>query len=231
MQSSSKSGSLASNSGNEQPQIGETLDKLAAEDDIDYSIWEYELHLQQKVNLVASINSMRMSPVAKSRMRIPLCRMVFMPMVQPTLDSDLKKLGQEFVHGYWEGTCVFYVSLINETGEECFVSEEDKHVWGPLWDQQSEVFNMFVDFDPNMVHLKNRMFYVCDGNHRLLSWMGYIWRLHNSDIDWHYLVDSIVLDTKGKTSIVLSAMHNINRLNLNHFFILCLFHVIISLVF
>jgi hypothetical protein len=106
-----------------------------------------------------------------------------MPMVRPTLDSDLKKLEQEFVHGYREGSCVFYVSLTNESGEERFVSEEDKRAWGPLWDQQSEAFNLFVEFDPELAHLKNRMFYVCDGNHRLLSWMGYIRRLHSSDID------------------------------------------------
>jgi hypothetical protein len=92
-----------------------------------------------------------------------------MPMVRPTLDSDLKKLEQEFVHGYREGSCVFYVSLTNESSEERFVSEEDKRAWGPLWDQQSEAFNLFVESDLELAHLKNRMFYVCDGNHRLLS--------------------------------------------------------------
>jgi hypothetical protein len=199
-----------------QPEVGEPLNDQDLEDDIDYSISEDDLRLQQKVNSVAAINSMRMRPVPKSRMRIPLCRMVYMPMVRPTLDSDLKKLEQEFVHGYREGFCVFYVFLMNESGEERFVSEEDKRAWGPLWDQQSEAFNLFVESDPQLAHLKNCMFYVCDGNHRLLSWMGYIRRLHSSDIDWHYMVDAIVLGTKGKTSIVLSAMHDINRYNLNY---------------
>jgi hypothetical protein len=89
LQSSYRSGSLSSNSQN--PEL---------DDDIDYSISKDELCLQQKVNLVASINTMRMMPMPKSRMRIPLCMMVYMPMIWPTLDSDLKKLEQEFVHGY-----------------------------------------------------------------------------------------------------------------------------------
>ena len=60
---------------------------------------------------MATINSMQMGPVSKYRMQIPLCKMVYMPMVRPTLESDLKKLKQEFVHGYREGSCVFYVAL------------------------------------------------------------------------------------------------------------------------
>ena len=56
-----------------------------------------------------------------------------MPMVWPTLEFDLKKLKQEFVHGYREGSCVFYIALTNESGEERIIIEEDKRAWGPLW--------------------------------------------------------------------------------------------------
>lgn len=92
-----------------------------------------------------------------------------MPMVQPTLESDLKKLEQEFVHGYHEGACVFYVALTNESGEEYTITDADKHAWSPLWNHQSDLFNSFVDSDPDLAHLKDLMFFVCDGNHRLLS--------------------------------------------------------------
>jgi hypothetical protein len=169
LQRSKRSTSISTPHQDGQPEVGELSNDQDLEDNIDYSISEDELRLQQKVNSVAAINSMRMRPVPKSRMRIPLCRMVYMPMVWPTLDSDLKKLEQEFVHGYRDRSCVFYVSLTNESGEERFVSKEDKRAWGPLWDQQSEAFNLFAESDPELAHLKNRMFYVCDGNHRLLS--------------------------------------------------------------
>jgi hypothetical protein len=99
------------------------------DDDINYNISEDELRFQQKVNLVASINSMRMSLVLKSRMQISLCRIVYMPMVWPILD---------------------------------------KRTWGLLWNQQFEVFNTFVDYNPDLAYLKNCMFFVCNGNHRLL---------------------------------------------------------------
>jgi hypothetical protein len=138
------------------------------DDDINYNISEDELRFQQKVNLVASINSMRMSLVLKSRMQISLCRIVYMPMVWPILDFDFKKLKQEFVHGYRDGSCVFYVFLTNETGKEYFATEEDKRTWGLLWNQQFEVFNTFVDYNPDLAYLKNCMFFVCNGNHRLL---------------------------------------------------------------
>ena len=59
--------------------------------------------------------------------------------------------------------------------------------------------------------LKNLKFFVCDGNHRLLSWMSYINRKHSKDLDRHCAVDSIVLDTKGKTELVMHVMHDINK--------------------
>ena len=59
--------------------------------------------------------------------------MVYMPMVRPTLESNLKKFKEEFVHGYREGSYIFYVSLTNESGRKCIVIKEDKRAWGPLW--------------------------------------------------------------------------------------------------
>ena len=41
-----------------------------------------------------------------------------MPLVQPTLASNIKRLEAEFAHGYCAGASVFYVSMCNERGEE-----------------------------------------------------------------------------------------------------------------
>jgi hypothetical protein len=54
-----------------------------------------ELRELQKV-----IECMRISPKDASRFDIPLCRMVYMPLVRPTLANDIKKLEAEFTHGY-----------------------------------------------------------------------------------------------------------------------------------
>ena len=71
--------------------------------------------LGKKLNSVATIKSLRLQPISSSRFSIPLCRMLAMPMVRPTLSSDLAKLEQEFVHGYREGASVFYVTTTMKT--------------------------------------------------------------------------------------------------------------------
>ena len=132
-------------------------------------------------------------------------------MVRPTLASDLAKLEQEFVHGYREGASVFYVTTTNEDGKTQEVTEADKAYWGPIWDAKNAVFNSFLLSDLDLARCTNLVFYVCDGNHRRQAWLNHIERLHRTDEDWHYLVDSILLDTKGKIGLVMQVMHNINK--------------------
>ena len=75
---------------------------------------EYHIRRAQTVNTVVGIEALRMTPHELSRMKIPLCRLVPMPMVCPTLASDLIQLEQQFVDGYKEGAKVFYVSVADE---------------------------------------------------------------------------------------------------------------------
>ena len=172
---------------------------------------EDEIRSRQKLNSVATITSLRVQPISSSRFSIPLCRMLPMPMVRPTLASDLAKLEQEFVHGYREGASVFYVTTTNEDGKTQEVTEAEKASWGPIWDAKNDVFNSFLLSDPHLTDLTNLMFFVCDGNHRRQAWLNHIERIHRDEEDWHYLVDSILLDTKGKNGLVMQVMHNINK--------------------
>jgi hypothetical protein len=64
-------------------------------------------------------------PKEVSRFDILLCRMVYMLLVCPTLALDIKKLKVEFIHGYWLGALVFYVSITNEHGDERYVKDVD----------------------------------------------------------------------------------------------------------
>ena len=59
-------------------------------------------------------------------MHIPLCRLVPMPMVRPTLASDILALEQQFVYGYEEGARVFYVSIADEQSCTGVFSIEEK---------------------------------------------------------------------------------------------------------
>jgi len=134
-----------------------------------------------------------------------------MPMVRPTLASDLAKLEQEFVHGYRDGASVFYVTTTNEDGKTQDVLEADKASWGPIWNAKNDAFNTILLSNPNLACFTNLMFFVCDGNHRRQAWLNHIERLHRNEDSWHYLVDSIFLNTNGKTGLVMQVMHNINK--------------------
>ena len=172
---------------------------------------EDEIRTRQKLNSVATITSLRFQPITSSRFSIPLCRLLAMPMVRPTLASDLAKLEQEFVHGYREGASVFYVTTTNEDGKTHEVLEADKASWGPIWNSKNDIFNAFLLSDPHLASFTNLMFFVCDGNHRRQAWLNHIDRLHRTEDSWHYMVDSILLDTTGKTGLVMQVMHNINK--------------------
>ena len=172
---------------------------------------EDDIRTRQRLNSIAAISRLRVQPLSSSRFNIPLCRMLAMPMVRPTLPTDLAKLEQEFVHGYREGASVFYVTITDEEGNTHEVTESDKASWGPIWSAKNDDFNSFLMSVPELSSLKHMMFFVCDGNHRRQAWLNHIERVHKSDEDWHYSVDSILLDTKGKIGVVMQVMHNINK--------------------
>jgi hypothetical protein len=92
---------------------------------------EDELRVLQKVDSIQCIEGMRILPKEVFRLDIPLCHMVYMPLIRPTLAYDIKRLEAEFTHGYRPGTLMFYVSICNENGEEWSVKDEDTSGWGP----------------------------------------------------------------------------------------------------
>ena len=109
-----------------------------------------ELRQLQKVDSIQVIENMRISPKDASRFYIPLCRMLYMPLVRSTLATDIKKLEIEFTHGYRPGALVFYVSICNEKGEERSVTDEDKSNWSPHWTSVNEEFEDKLDSNPHL---------------------------------------------------------------------------------
>jgi hypothetical protein len=200
-----------------QPSLGggdeDVADVEAEVDDDEVALGASEdvIRSRQKLNAVATIANLRLQPVHISRHHIPLCQMVSMSMVRPTLSCDLTKLEEEFVHGYRDGAAVFYVSITIEQGDSQEVTQQDKEKWGPLWDEENEKFNKYLRGIPGMQDYVNMMFFVCDGNHRRLAWMNHIERLYKNEPSWHYSVDAIVLDTKGRIGLVMQVMHDINK--------------------
>ena len=96
-----------------QPLIGDEEEGEEAHDDIgdgredalevqdledeDKGLTEDELWRIQKGDSIDILSDLRMKPEELFRLHIPLCRLIAMPMVRPTLACDITKLEQEFV--------------------------------------------------------------------------------------------------------------------------------------
>jgi hypothetical protein len=111
MEASEKSGEATS-----QVKSPEQAPMDVSEDEQDEALLkldEDELQELQKVDSIQCIEGMRISPKEASRLNIPLCRMVYMLLVRPTLANDIKRLEAEFIHGYRHGAPIFYISICN----------------------------------------------------------------------------------------------------------------------
>lgn len=210
-----------------------------AQDDMDgLSIEQAEdaFRLKQKLDSNSIIQALRFKPVGASRLKIPLCRMIRLPLVRPLLLSDVKRLESEFVHGYREGDRVFYVSITDDTGSSQLVTEEIISSWDLHWVHENNAFEKQLLQDEHWASLCGHMFFIWDGNHRHQAWSTYISRFHSDDANWHYSVDSILLASKGNTGILMNAMNDINRsvlciLEFQLCFLLCIFCFVYYVLF
>ena len=155
------------------------------ESDVGVRAVEYRIPHNLKKDSFSVVEGMRIQPVQKSSMRIPLCRLVHMPLVRPTLRSDVTKLMAAFQFGYRAGSATLYVSTANESGENRFISAKDKREWGELWNAENDKFESFLRADKDLMSLSGCMFFVYDGNHRLLTWKECIDTNHKDDPLWY----------------------------------------------
>lgn len=113
------------------------------------------------------------------------------------------------------------------------VSEEVRGSWNEHWRQRDKEFEDLLHSDPDLSFLLNKMFFVWDGNHRLMAWVPYIASKHSQELKWHYAVEARLLLTLGHTGVLIDAMNDINRYSFNHelsnsFPMACLIHVIFT---
>ena len=180
-------------------------------DDDEKGLTEDELRHIQKGDSIDILSELRMKPEDLFCLHIPLCRLVAMPMVRPTLACDITKLEQEFAGGYRDGAAVFYISTTNEEGKSEEFSEEEMSMWDPIWREKNEVFMCYLDSCRELSFLKNLKFFICNGIYRRLAWMNVIDRCYPVNPKWHFLVDCILLETKGRSELVMQVMHDINK--------------------
>ena len=112
---------------NKKKKLHESLNDFDSDEDDDgdnktYQERVWEFTDKRKVNSTSIISSIRVRP--KSRLRIPLCRMVLMPIVRHALNGDISKLEAEFFNGYRDGDRVFVISSTDSKGNFQFVDDE-----------------------------------------------------------------------------------------------------------
>jgi hypothetical protein len=73
---------------------------------------------------------------------------------------------------------VFYVSLTNERGESRTVTADDRATWDEHWRMRDREFEAFLQSNEDLKFMSNQIFYVWDGNHRLLAWTDHIDKVH-----------------------------------------------------
>ena len=171
---------------------------------------EDELRCIQKGDSIDILSDLRMKPDELFCLYIPLCRLVAMPMVRPTLACNITKLEQEFAEGYRDGVAVFYVFTTNEEGQSEEFNDEEMSKWDPIWREKNKVFTCYLESRRELNFLKNLKFFICDGNHRRLAWMNVIDKYYILVPKWHFVVDCILLETKGRSELVMQVMYDIN---------------------
>ena len=169
-----------------------------------------EMRLLHKNDCVGIISRLRNSPQEKSRLCIPLCRLITCPLVRPIIEQDVRKLENDFVRGYRVGDRVIYVSLYDAQDRETPVTGcED--VWeNPIWTRENDKFEARLQADPDLRQFSGKFFHVYEGNHRVTAWTRHIQILHADDPNWYISPDCIVLDGRQQHGLLLNAMNDIN---------------------
>jgi hypothetical protein len=166
---------------------------------------------KEQVNCYSHLERMRFQPRAKSKINIPLCRMISLPVVRPFLKNDVLNLASHFVScGYLEGNGVFYVSMEDNDGRTRAVTDEVVATWSENWIAVNAEFEKLLQSDDDLRVFSGKMFMVWDGNHRLQAWLPIINDDHGQDQSWHFSVESIILVVNGDVASLVTALHDVN---------------------
>jgi hypothetical protein len=171
----------------------------------------HDLAIKESVPTASRLEKLKWQLKHKGRLFIPLCRMLPLHVVRPYLKNDVSQLGTHFMtDGYMEGYGFFYVALEDNHGRTNDVTPSVMANWSPEWKEVNDEFEKKLLADNDLKIFSNKMFMVCDGNHRLQAWMPIIEQFHTHDINWHFCVEGVILDPRGDVASVIAALHEVN---------------------
>jgi hypothetical protein len=106
---------------------------------------------KEQVNCYSHLERMRFQPRAKSKISIPLCCMISLPVVRPFLKNDVLNLASHFVScGYLEENGVFYVSMEDNDGRNRAVTDEVVAMWSENWAAVNAEFEKLLQSDDDL---------------------------------------------------------------------------------
>ena len=84
--------------------------------------------------------------------------MISLQVVHSTLAVDIEKMKVDFIHGYRPSVAVFYVSTIDFSGMERFVTDANRKTWNKQWRRHNQEFEDFLGLHPELHSLSNKFF-------------------------------------------------------------------------
>ncbi|KAG0594988.1 hypothetical protein M758_UG129100 [Ceratodon purpureus] len=170
-----------------------------------------ELVSKETINIASRLERFKWQPGSKGRLHIPLCRMISLHVVRPYVKNDVLNLASHFTKCmYMEGNGYFYVAIENNHGVSVDVSDSIKAKWSAEWINVNDELERMLQEDEDIKIFSLKRFQMWKGNHRLQAWMPIIDQEHFGDIDWHYSVESLILDSNGDIPSILTALHEVN---------------------
>ena len=97
---------------------------------------------------------------SRSRLSIPLCRFISLPVAKLILRIVVQLLANEFVNGYREGDRVLYVSSYDKDGNTMDIRDAD--TWGEHQQSSNKSFEENLKNDKDYEMFCGEMFFVWD---------------------------------------------------------------------
>lgn len=104
-----------------------------------------------------------MTPHAKLRFFVLLCRLVVSPLVRPISEGDVQLLKNEVFNGYRKDDRMLYVSIAKNDGFCLDVTNETISFWNQHWQRANQRFEKELDKDKDLLKFKGKMFDVREG--------------------------------------------------------------------
>lgn len=112
----------------------------------------------------------------------PLSKMIVMNDVRAIVEVDIQRLETEFVIGYRDGNRVLYIIVYNSHEKYFELTDKTIGTWNLYWQLVNVKIELELQTDDDLASLRQKMFYVCDSNHRETVWTRHITDCHSDEL-------------------------------------------------